>query len=282
MRVLEGLNMHLCRNVSSLATQLSSTVSQTPLPSEDSPAQNRTVYDYLKKALIFAVTWLPAVLTLYAFYDCRRSFFYPTLSPLAILVLVILLLPTALTVASGRLGFGRAIRAALLIMCLLAAPLCLWTVTLSMSSSETDNHHHYRQFDQYCPANTDVVFQDLFPGQLEYSEPEYYYSFSTTWFGNSCEIYAQWKLVPEAINTEITRIKEWRSSHASDYSHLTIDIGDYSCIILYEGSPPFQAPTADYTYYIFASNKLTGQVRYVYCCSDIGAAVQPYYLSLDW
>jgi len=282
IRVLDGLNIPLCCDVSSLATQLSSPVAKASLPSEDFPMQSRTIYDYLKKILIFVVTWLPVALTLYAFFDCSRYCFYPTLSPLVLLVLFILLLPTILTVASGLLGFGRNLRAALLVMCLLAAPLCLWTVALNMSSSETDNHHHYRQFDQYCPANTDTVFQELFPGQLEYSEPKYHYSYSTTLFGTSCDIFAQWQLEPERLDAEVARVEQWYRSYGIEFLHTAIEFGDYSCFILYEGSPPFQAAQKDYTHYIFACNKQTGQIRYIYCCSDLNAAVQPYYLSLDW
>ena len=52
------------------------------------------------------------------------------------------------------------------------------------------------------------------------------------------------------------------------------------CLVLCSGSPPFEAATGDYTYYIFAYNERNQSVRYIYSYSEVGG--QPYYLSLEW
>ena len=58
--------------------------------------------------------------------------------------------------------------------------------------------------------------------------------------------------------------------------------GDYSCLILYNGTEPFERVTNSYTYLIFAYNEYTNTVRYICCDSLENGADQPYYLQLEW
>ena len=50
--------------------------------------------------------------------------------------------------------------------------------------------------------------------------------------------------------------------------------------LLHRRSPPFEAATGDYTYYIFAYDERNQTVRYIYAYSEVGG--QPYYLTLEW
>jgi DNA-binding transcriptional MerR regulator len=270
-----------------LADFLSKPVSRTPLPPEDSIARPKILSYYLKKIIIFLVTWYPIVLTAIVILHYIRWYQYPVFNGMTVLLLGIALLPTELILLFSKLRLKprakKIIMPLLLTGCLLYMPITYYTLPFCITSSATTNHHNYRMFDAICPANRDGIFQDLFPAQPVFSDIEYHYLYSETVFGDSCDIYAQWTLKPSEFASEIDRVQGlFDRNSAENITLLTTQAGAYRCLIWYTGTAPFKTANEDYTYHIFAYNEQTLTVRYIYCWSELNGADQPYYLSLQW
>lgn len=63
---------------------------------------------------------------------------------------------------------------------------------------------------------------------------------------------------------------------------MTVQKGNYTCLILYRGAPPFEEAASDYTCCIFAYDAQNLTARYIYSDSSGDGAYQPYYLTLKW
>ena len=88
----------------------------------------------------------------------------------------------------------------------------------------------------------------------------------------------------EDFDKEVARVKALFDNHATEYNrdYAVVDRGNYTCLIAYDGNPPFEAVTDSYTYYIFAFDEQNLTVRYILCDSLENGADQPFYLLLDW
>lgn len=276
--------------VSELAAFLSQPVDNTPLPTEDGSRNGFQLFlSFLKRRVILLIAWLPVVVALCAILSYFLHYRYPVINGGTFLILLLLLLPSILIFLSGKLKLKpRAkgiVKCILLVFCLLATPVSGFLSMNAFSISQTTNHHNYRRFDANSFVDRDPIFQDLFPAWPEYSDTKYYYCYSETVFGSTCDVYAQWVLDADAFSAEVSRIETWFHGTAAaedSLSALTLQQEGYTCLIIHCGSPPFEAAKEDYAYYIFAYDESTLTVRYIYCASDQNGADQPYYLSLEW
>lgn len=276
--------------VSELAAFLSAPVREATLPVEDlNPNPFRLILSFIKKTIIFLITWLPVALAAKGIFDYYRRYQYPVVNGNTFIVLAILILPTIsiLLVSKFRnkLLAKRIVISVLLILCVLITPINYFLAINAFSISTTSNHHNYRRFDSNSFVDRDSVVQDLFPAWPEYSDTEYYYYYSEGLFGNTCDIYAEWSLDADDFSAEVSRVQVLFTSKATTENALnsiTVQRGKYNCIILYSGSPPFESATEDYSYYIFGYDENSRRVRYIHCYSQVNGADQPYYLSLEW
>lgn len=276
--------------VSELATFLSKPVCEMPLPAEDSnPKFLRLALSFIKKPIIFLITWFPVVLATKALFDYYRRFQYPVIDVSTIIFIVLLISPTILILLVTKFKLNprpkQIVKCISLILCVLVTPLNYFLTWCAFSVSETSNHHNYRRFDSNSLVDRDSIVQDLFPTWLEYTDTKYYYYYSEGFFGNTCDIYAEWTLDADDFATEVSRVHALYESRAITEDHInyiSVQNGDYTCFVLFSGSPPFETATEDYTYYIFGYDEHNMRVRYIYCYSQVNGADQPYYLSLDW
>ena len=173
----------------------------------------------------------------------------------------------------------------LLIICLLVTPLNYYFTCCAFCVSQTTSHHNYRRFDATSLVDRDRIFQDLFPAWPKYSDTEYYYYYYEGLFGKTCDIYAEWSLDADEFAAEVSRVHAFFESYVATedpLNRVSLKNGNYSCLILYPGSPPFETAAEDYSYYIFGYDEHSRKVRYIHCYSQVNGADQPYYLSLDW
>lgn len=273
--------------VSELAAVLSKPVCEATVPKVDSkPNYFKRTLSFIKRAIIFWITWSPVACVAGAFFYSYRRYQYLVIDGGTLLAVFILCIPTIFILLLSKLKLKplpkRIIKAVLLIFCLWITPCILFLALCTFSSSETSNHHNYRQFDSCCMINRDSIAQDLFPPWPTYSaDIQYYYSLSEGVFGAACDVYAQWSLEEDAFAAEVSRVQNlYETTAENDITHSTLPFGGYTCLVLCSGSPPFEAATGDYTYYIFAYNERNQSVRYIYSYSEVGG--QPYYLSLEW
>ncbi len=273
--------------VSELAAFLSQPVCEASVPKEDSkPNYFKRTLLFIKRAIIFLITWSPVAHVASAFFYSYRKYQYLVIDGRTLLIVLILCLPTIFILLLAKLKLKplpkRIVKAIVLIFCLWITPLLHFLALCTFSSSETSNHHNYRKFDSCCMINRDSIAQDLFPPWPTYSSDiEYYYFLSESVFGAACDVYAQWSLDADAFASEVSHMQNlYETTAETDITHSTLQVEGYTCFVLYTGSPPFEPATGDYIYYIFAYNAKSRTVRYIYSYSEVGG--QPYYLSLEW
>lgn len=273
--------------VSELAAFLSKPVCEATVPVEDSKSNPfKRALSFLKKTILFLITWAPVACVANGFFYGYRRYQYLVVDGGTLLAISLLCLPTIFILLLSKLKLKpllkRIIKVVLLIFCLWITPTILFLALCTFSSSETSNHHNYRQFDSCCVMNRDSIAQDLFPPWPTYSaDIEYYYFLSEGSFGAACDVYAQWSLDAEEFSAEVSRVQAlYETTAETDITHSTLQVEGYTCFVLYTGSPPFDPATGDYIYYIFAYNAQSRTVRYIYSYSEVGG--QPYYLSLEW
>lgn len=290
LAALSRLDASYKYTVSELAAFLSKPVCETPLPAEDSNLNFfHLVLSFIKRTIIFLITWLPVVFAIKAIFDYYRRYQYPVINGSAIIVIAILILPTILILLVSKFKLKplpkRVLQSILLILCVLITPLNYFFTCCAFSVSKTSNHHNYRGFDSNSLVDRDGIVQNLFPAWPEYSDTEYYYYYSESFFGNTCDIYAEWTLDADDFAAEVSRVHALYESTAATedrINYISVQNGEYTCLILYSGCPPFEAATEDYSYYIFGYDEHNLKVRYIHCYSQVNGADQPYYLSLEW
>ena len=262
----------------------------------------KTALSVLKTIIIFAVVWLPIVLSLFIVTISINDYHYPVFEPVAILLIIASFLPSiaVLIVSKSKLKWKKVARRILLGFCVLSIPISFFMSFGIVSRSETTDFRNYRDFDADCLANRNVVFQELFPNWPHYFEnvkqgdgsyktvyldSHYYYHYHQG-FDYTYDIYAEWPLSKDEYAEEVKRATAVFTKNVENqtynYRFAEIMKGDYHCLILYSGDEPFKKATDNYDHIIFAYNDKTNIVRYIYCDSLENGADQPYYLELDW
>lgn len=274
--------------------------------SSDTPERSETANPFkrasafFKAMIIWAIAWLPIVLSLLAVIQGVNHYHYPIFDPVWIAVTMVSLLPSmaVLTLSKTKLKFRNKLRHILLVCCVLSIPVSFITSLGIVSRSETTDFRNYRELDADCLANRDKVFQELFPvwphyfetakqadGGYEtvYLEAEYYYQYRSYW-DYTYDICAQWPLDETEYHKEVARATDLlhNAAESSGGQFVEMKKGSYQCLILYSGDEPFTPATDSYDYILFAHDGERKVVRYICCCSLENGADQPYYLSLDW
>lgn len=305
---LSRLDAGASYTVADLAAYLSAPVSDTPVPAEDEKRDiPKLLLAVVKTSLLFLITWSPVAVAVWAFFKGLHWYYYPVFLPITVVLAILAPWPSFLTLLLPKIPMKDArrkkIKVLLLILCVLSMPACFIFPFGCTTRSETTDFRNYRDFDAECLANRSSLFQDLFPlwphyfenvqkpdGSFDavYLDAHYYYQYSLGW-DYTYDIYAQWPLEEEAFYEEVARVREVFDAHAPDPQHrgefrdyLTVQRGQYTCLIIYHGNPPFEEVTGSYTYAIFAYDEQALRVRYIYCDSLDDGADQPYYLTLDW
>ena len=262
----------------------------------------KTALSVLKTIIIFAVVWLPIVLSLFVVTISINDYHYPVFEPIMIGLTITSFLPsiTVLIVSKTKLKWKKIAQRVLLVFCVLSIPFSFFMSFGIVAKSQTTDIRNYRDFDADCLANRNVVFQELFPNWPQYFEnvkqadgsyktvyldSHYYYHYHQG-FDYTYDIYAEWPLNEDEYTKEVKRATAVFTKNVENqiynYKFAEIIKGDYNCLILYSGDAPFTKATDNYNYIIFAYNDENNTVRYIYCDSLENGADQPYYLELDW
>ena len=305
LAVLARLDGERAYTVTELAAVLSAPVAKSPLPAEDLARHIlRSILSFLWAALTLLIVWLPVALVAFVVIEEISFFHYPVVNAEFIWLTSLFLLPTVFSLVfpmvfkKTRRKFVKVIvKAVLLILCVSSLPSCFLCALGIIDRSETADIDDYRQLDATCLANTDSIFQEMFPvradksmiqtypdGHAEYVDLDahYYYRY-IEFFDYTYDIYAEWPLKEGEIDNEISRISNLFSTYQQKtyFRFHSVQKENYECLILSDG-PLFKEASNSYPYYIFAYDRENLRVRYLFCDSLRNGADQPYYLSLDW
>ncbi len=303
LSVLSQIGTEKAYTVAELAEELSKASLNLPAHKETiKPDIAKTVLSILKAIVIFAIVWLPIVLSLFVVAISINNYHYPVFEPIMIALTIVSFLPSiaVLIVSKTKLKWKKIAQRILLAFCILSIPVSFFISFGIVSKSQTTDFRNYRDFDADCLANRDVVFQELFPNWPHYIEnikqsdgsyktvyldSHYYYHYFQG-FDYTYDIYAEWPLSEDEYTKEVKRATAVFAKNIENktynYKSEVLIKGDYNCLILYSGDEPFTSATDNYHYIIFAYNDKTNTVRYIYCDSLENGADQPYYLKLEW
>jgi len=301
--VLSQISTEKTYTVAELAEELSKASVDLPEHKETIKTSIvKTVLSILKTIVIFAIVWLPMVLSLFVVTISINDYHYPVFEPIMIASTIISFLPSiaVLVVSKTKLKWKKIAQRILLVFCILSIPVSFFMSFGIVSKSQTTDFRNYRDFDADCLANRNVVFQELFPNWPHYFEnvkqadgsyktvyldAHYYYHYYQE-FDYTYDIYAEWPLSEDEYTKEVKRATAVFTKNIENktynYKFAELIKGDYNCLVLYSGDEPFNKATDNYDYIIFAYNDKIQTVRYIYCDSLENGADQPYYLELDW
>ena len=303
LSVLSQISTEKAYTVAELAEELSKT-SLDLLEHKETIKTNilKTILSIFKTIVIFAIVWLPILLSLFVVTISINDYHYPVFEPIMVALTIICFLPSimVLIVSRTKLKWKKIAQRILLVFCIMSIPFSYFMSFGIVSKSQTTDFRNYRDFDADCLANRNVVFQELFPnwphyfenvkqadGRYEtvYLDSHYYYHYHQV-FDYTYDIYAEWPLSEDEYTEEVKRATAIFTKNVENqtynYRFAEIMKGDYHCLILYSGDEPFKKATDNYDYIIFAYNDKTNIVRYIYCDSLENDADQPYYLELEW
>ena len=289
-------------DIHALVEVLSMPVESLALPAGDRDDPRSRIRRFLRSAVIFLVAWFPIFLSVNALVGRLHFFHYPIIDFIELVIALFSLLPSILLMLFPRLHLKEKKRDTVkytIILCCIASTLVSPLLTLGIiSRSETTDIRNYRRLDTDCIANRYDVYQALFPTwphyfenirtgdsiETVYLDAHYLYRYLPA-LDYTYDIYAEWPLEEDAFSKEIARasaVLEEAKAENTYFHFETKKIGDYTCLILYEGDTPFEPVTGSYTYYIFAYNETEHRVRYLLCDSLENGEDQPYYLDLNW
>ena len=303
LSVLSQISTEKTYTVAELAEELSKASVDLPEHKETIKSSIvKTVLSILKTIVIFAIVWLPIVLSLFVVTLSLNDYHYPVFEPTMIAVTIVSFLPSiaVLIFSKTKLKWKKIAQRILLVFCILSIPVSFFMSFGIVSKSQTTDFRDYRDFDADCLANRNVVFQELFPNwphyfknvkqangsyKTVYLDSHYYYNYHQG-FDYTYDIYAEWPLSEDEYTKEVKRATAVFTKNIENktYNYKFVELikGDYNCLVLYSGDEPFNKATDNYDYIIFAYNDKIQTVRYIYCDSLENGADQPYYLELDW
>lgn len=303
LSVLSQISTEKTYTVAELAEELSKASVDLPEHKETiNSSIVKTVLSILKTIVIFAIVWLPIVLSLFVVTISLNDYHYPVFEPTMIALTIVSFLPSiaVLIFSKTKLKWKKIAQRILLVFCILSIPVSFFMSFGIVSKSQTTDFRDYRDFDADCLANRNVVFQELFPNWPHYFEKvkqadgsyktvyldsHYYYNYHQG-FDYTYDIYAEWPLSEDEYTKEVKRATAVFTKNIENktYNYKFVELikGDYNCLVLYSGDEPFNKATDNYDYIIFAYNDKIQTVRYIYCDSLENGADQPYYLELDW
>lgn len=154
---------------------------------------------------------------------------------------------------------------------------------------------HYRQIDAGTKAMTDRFYQELFPvsigeggPHLDHGEQASYrywadYTSGRTYY----DIYAVWIRRPGTLPGEVERVRALFDGFPDmeSYEYTVTQQGDFTVLALHDTDDDlaklFTPGEWGYSYYLFAWNEKSGEVRYAagHCLQE---CAEPHYFQLDW
>lgn len=306
LSVLSQIGTEKSYTIAELAEELSKASLTLPEHNENIKTNAlKTVCSILKTAIIFAVVWLPIILSLSGVIISVNIYHYPIFEPIMIVLTTMSFLPSiaVLIFSKTKFKWKKIARRILLGFCILSIPVSLFMSLGIVSKSETTSFRNYRDFDAHCIANRDIMFQELFPNwpnyfenvkqedgtyETVYLDAHYYYHYYQG-FDYTYDIYAEWPLEKENFEKEVARAKgvfvKYMPTKEDFSKFVTMQKGNYTCWILYYNygeEKPFEKATNNYDYIIFAYDETNLRVRYLACTSLENGADQPYFLELEW
>lgn len=292
--------------VQELADCLRTFTAEIPLPQEDGQWDLAEIVGGGAEAVAaFFLTWFPVAAAVLCFFRDLREYRFPVINRVCIALTIATLLPTWLTLLLPKIRSGRKwkkiARKVLFLLCALSIPVSAVMAIGIITRSETTDTANYRKLDEACIANKSDLFQALFPesppvleqngqsdGSLDPVDAHYYYRYLPAW-DYTYDIYAQWPLEPEEFQREVARAEALLEGHGWEKEnksggpkYSTVEKGNYTCLVVYWGSEPFEEVDDSYTYCIFAYDAQSCTVRYIYCDSLEDGYDQPWYLTLEW
>lgn len=311
LSILSKLNTGQEYSMEEIAVKLMDFSENKSLPREDDKSRFRYLLKHPVKLVLAILGALDAILLLvvvgfwlFNAWHLVGQWKYPHFTSVigGVLCLIVALLPAILIPVSWLLikriakrhipGIGVAGFAVSIILVL---PIIVVMIIAPIESYTTDINH-YGEIDEYVIYD-DAFYLELFPDyptsrklvndEFIYPDSNYYYRCRAA-FDFTMDVYSEWSLDKEAFEEEVERVKrlyhavEGYDGEASDYQYVSEKRGNYTCLIRYKGSPPFDEVKKSYCYYIFAYDEVNMRVRYIVCYSKENGSEQPYYLSLDW
>ena len=303
---LSRLEAEKVYTVAELAERLEEPVKAAEIPKEDRWMNwKERLLSWLKATPEWVVMLQPVALTLLGIVDAEIDMRYlqygdflrmlPVMGTLALLPTIAIAVVKLVNHFRSR-PVRKATRVMVVVLCVLYMPVSLLFTVLGVGfalyESETDDPAHYLQTDRIF--DMPELAWELFPDephrttytwqegvyQQQPTDVKYYYYYN---YDHYHDVYAQWRLNPEELATEINRAEALmsgektytRGSHG-DFEYMAVleqwNIGSSRIPSTCE---PFEKEKQDLT--MFAWNAETGEVRYITCDRD-----DPYYITLDW
>ena len=299
--VLSRLSAGESYTLAQLAAELSKPAVQLPEHREHirwDPV--KAILSLVKALVVFTVVWMPPALSLFVVIVSVMNNHYPVFNHSVIGLTLLSFFPSigVLIISKFHWNWKAIAKRILLILCALSIPVSFFLSFGIIARSETTDIRNYRRLDVDCLANRYSFYQELFPawphyfvnerqpdGSFEtvYLDAHYYYCDRPA-FDYTYDIYAQWPLEQDAFDREVARVKALFDSRGGNapMTYVTLQRGNYTCLVSYSGDHPFEPVTNSYTYYIFAYDETNLVVRYILCDSLENGVDQPYYLELEW
>ena len=295
---LERAEREPCPDVSALADALSVTDIAAP-DANVKPHIAKRVFRIVRRILMTIYACLPIAAALFGLNESFHFVRYPVIDPLAIVITVLLLIPSVLLLILPSVKKGgrwkKIVRIVLSVLVFLSIlPACVAAITV-VSHSETHDVYDYREFDRGIPVDYCNIAYTFFTPDTHFFQYDkaahdsilvgsYLYRNLTAW-NYTYDIYAEWPTTAEKLEREKSRISELFKIKEEEYNYWNrcdMQHGSYQCMILYNGTEPFRPAEDNYKYYIFAYDEDSLRVRYILCDSQEHGEDQPYYLELDW
>ncbi len=296
--LLEKLNQAINNenhNISDLAEFLSKPVEEKSAP-EEKISTITAIKRFTKSLIIGILVLLPIIASVIGTYYAFTKYLYLTTRWINVIVAVFLLIPSVVLIAMSQKLKKKWLKILLIVLCvLLPIPCFVNGYYITEDYSTTTNPYNYLEYDSDCLVyimpTVKTLFWDTETFFSEYSEEldewlptdsSYYYFYQRQFLdGPRYDIYAEWPIEKEKLESEIARItKEFEKEDG----FFKTKNGDWNCLVLGDSFSTF----AEREYYdgvqtcIFAYNEKTMRVRYIICEDQADTPKPPYYMSLEW
>ncbi len=296
--LLEKLNQAIDKgnhNIAELAEFLSKPVEEKTAPDE----KISTIISVTKlvKVLIKGiVVLLPIITSAIGVYYAMTKYLYLTTRWINVIIAILLLVPSVVLLTMSQRIKKKWVKILLIVLCALLPIPCFGNAYyITEDYSTTTNHYNYLNYDPDCLVyimpKIKTLFWDTETHFTEYAEEldewlptdsSYYYFYQRQFLdGPRYDIYAEWPIERDDLDSEIARIKKELEKEDGFFETKN---GDWTCLGLGDRFSTF----VEREYYdgvqtcIFAYNEKTMRVRYILCEDQADYPKPPYYMSLEW
>ncbi len=310
LEAINKLDTDIDYTVAELADKLSKASADKALPAEDKKANpkawTRRIIGYGLFGIVFALYLAVIVFKLYRLISLEYPY-VPLKSGMicgSIGLIPMIIFVLLVTVKKSK-SIKRYVQLIVLCFCVLVIPFSSFYALLFPCWSQTDDIRNYKKFDSGALTSASFVssvFPDineswnlqktdsLLRGLLkEYKEADYFYR-DVDFFLTICEdVYLEWHLEKFEFDAEVARVYDWYETTCKEYSkkgyitdkYITVNKGDYICLLLSKENEFGRTYGDSYWGYLFAYNPKTLTVRYAYSCGTYWG-IEPYISELEW